>query len=143
MDQPAPRVFQTRLWAIFLISVAGLFLQLMLIRWVGTEVRIFAYLQNTILVVCFLGMGYGCFTAQRDPRLRNLLIALLVLVALLAIPACRAELQEISKRLSVLEDFVIWEKGGAGSTWGLLKQLSIGLAESAVIMLLALETAIP
>lgn len=40
-------------WAIFLISVLGLFLEMLLIRWIGTEVRIFAYLQNTILVVVF------------------------------------------------------------------------------------------
>ncbi len=28
----------------------------MLIRWIGTEVRIFAYLLNAVLVVCFLGL---------------------------------------------------------------------------------------
>lgn len=144
MDRTLPRSLQAhRLRAIFLISVAGLFLQLMLIRWIGTEVRIFAYLQNTILVVCFLGMGYGCFTAQRDPRLRNLLVALLVLAVLLAVPASRAELQEISRRLSVLDDLIIWEKGMAGDQWSRLAQLVIGLAESAAIMFLTLETAIP
>jgi len=43
----------------------GLFLEMLLIRWIGTEVRIFAYLQNTILVACLLGLGLGCFTVAR------------------------------------------------------------------------------
>ena len=51
-------------WGIFWISVLSLFLELLLIRWIGTEVRIFAYLQNTVLVVCFLGLGIGCFTSR-------------------------------------------------------------------------------
>ena len=50
--------------AIFWISVLGLFLELLLIRWIGTEIRIFAYLQSTVLVVCFLGIGVGCFAAR-------------------------------------------------------------------------------
>ena len=31
---------RNRTWAIFLVSVLGLFLELMLIRWIGTEIRI-------------------------------------------------------------------------------------------------------
>ena len=55
-------------WAIFLVSVLGLFLEMLLIRWVGTEIRIFAYLQNTVLVVCFLGLACGCFTCRQPDR---------------------------------------------------------------------------
>ena len=50
---------------LFLISVVGLFLELLLIRWITTEIRIFAYLQNTVLVVCFLGLGMGCWDTRR------------------------------------------------------------------------------
>src|SRR5271165_6397784 len=77
------------LTTLFLISVLGLFLELLLIRWVGTEVRIFAYLQNTILVVCFLGLGMGCWTAREPFAPRQILIPLFVLVVLLAIPFTR------------------------------------------------------
>ena len=66
-------------WALFLVSVAALFLELLLIRWVGTEVRIFAYLQNTVLVVCFLGLGMGCFTCRRPVVLSAMLIPLAIL----------------------------------------------------------------
>jgi len=46
---PVPETQSTRpnlTLSIFLISVVGLFLELLLIRWVGTEVRLFAYLQT-------------------------------------------------------------------------------------------------
>ena len=56
---PDPFLTNHRTLALFLISVVGLFLELLLIRWISTEIRIFAYLQNTVLVVCFLGVGDG------------------------------------------------------------------------------------
>src|SRR5262249_46158955 len=71
--------------ALFLISILGLFLELMLIRWVSTEVRIFAYLQNTVLVVCFLGLGLGCWTCRQATSAREALFPLFVLVLLLAL----------------------------------------------------------
>ena len=43
--RPGP---QNLTWSLFLISALGLFLEMMLIRWIGTEIRIFAYLQNTV-----------------------------------------------------------------------------------------------
>ena len=59
---------------------------MLLIRWIGTEVRIFAYLQNTILVVCFLGLGLGCFTSHQPINLRDMLLPLCFLVLLFAVP---------------------------------------------------------
>ena len=55
---------------LFVVSVLGLFLELMLIRWISTEIRIFAYLQNTVLVVCFLGLGMGCWTCRQPVSVR-------------------------------------------------------------------------
>src|ERR1700674_1546798 len=74
-------------WILFLVSVLSLFLELMLIRWIGTEVRIFAYLQNTVLVVCFLGLGMGCWTCRRPVARRDLLEPLFILVLIL-VPIC-------------------------------------------------------
>ena len=42
---------------------------MLLVRWVGTELRIFAYLQNGVLVATFLGLGLGCWQAGRPARL--------------------------------------------------------------------------
>ena len=50
--------------SIFWISVVGLYLELLLIRRIGTDIRIFAYLQNAVLVVCILGLGNGFFTMK-------------------------------------------------------------------------------
>src|SRR5262245_30589752 len=65
--------------AIFVVSAASLFLEMMLIRWVTTEFRLFAYLQNTVLVVCLLGLGMGFFTSHRPFSPRNVLVPLLIL----------------------------------------------------------------
>src|SRR5437867_12140298 len=62
--------------AIFLISVLGLFLEMLLIRWISTEVRIFAYLQNSILIACFLGLGLGSLTSRRPIVFRHTLTPL-------------------------------------------------------------------
>ena len=97
-------------WAIFFISVLGLYLELMLIRWIGTEIRIFAYLQNTVLVVCFMGLGLGLFTSTKPITLRQILIPLGVLILLMAIPATRSYLHKISYLLSVFQDLIIWFK---------------------------------
>lgn len=45
---------------IFLVSVFGLALQVALIRWISTEIRIFAYFKNLTLIACFFGLGLGC-----------------------------------------------------------------------------------
>src|SRR5215468_6206461 len=101
--------------ALFLVSVLGLFLELMLIRWIGTEIRIFAYLQNTVLVVCFLGLGMGCLSSRKPFVLRELLLPLVVLVALLAMPITRQALARISALLSVFQDFLIWTRAATES----------------------------
>ena len=97
-----------RTWAIFLISVLGLFLEMLFIRWIGTEIRIFAYLQNTILVACFLGLGLGCFTCRKPIIFRQSLVPLLLLLLAMAIPLTRGILQNISDYLSLMGDLTIW-----------------------------------
>src|SRR5262245_1057181 len=88
---------------------------MLLIRWIGTEVRIFAYLQNTVLVTCFLGLGIGCFTSRQNINIRQSLISLTFLLALMAIPLTRANFLHISEFLSTLGDMVIWA-GGLNTT---------------------------
>ena len=97
-----------RMLAILVVSVLGLFLEMMLIRWISTEIRIFAYLQNAVLVVCVLGMGMGCLTSRGPFSIGRVLGPLVALVALVAIPQTRQFLTAISLFLGVLDDFVIW-----------------------------------
>ena len=128
---------------IFLVSVLVLFFEMLLIRWIGTEVRIFAYLQNSILVVCFLGLGIGCFTSRQPVVLRRMLVPLFILVLLMAIPLTRIALGSISRMLSVLDDLVIW---GAWVSQNPLKttlSVCFGLGITFVLMLFLLEMFIP
>ena len=46
-------------WDLFLISAIALFLELAVIRWLSTEIRIFAYFKNLPLMAAFLGFGIG------------------------------------------------------------------------------------
>lgn len=105
---PAAGEFGNPTLALLLVSALGLFLEMMLIRWVSTEVRIFAYLQNTVLVVCFLGLGVGCFTCRQPASARQILLPLLALVAVLAVPATRDVVGRIAHWLSILDDLPIW-----------------------------------
>ena len=66
---------------LFIISFLLLFLELMCIRWLSTEIRIFAYFQNFVLIACFLGFGIGCSL----PRLRYPIYLSVLLLAVFAI----------------------------------------------------------
>ena len=128
---------------IFWISLLGLYLELLFIRWIGTEIRIFAYLQNTVLVVCFLGLGIGLFTSRRPIRVRRGLISLAILALALAIPHTRLLLAETSSFLSVLGEINIWDAGGTHSTTGAATRLLLGLGLTFLMMILVLEPFIP
>ena len=129
--------------AIFLISVLGLFLEMLLIRWIGTEVRIFAYLQNTILVACFLGLGLGCFSCRQPHTIRQMLIPLAILVLLLAIPVSRRVLGSASELLSVLGDPVIWGEVGGANLWKTVLFVTAGLAVTYFVLILVLDIFVP
>ncbi|HYB72818.1 MAG TPA: methyltransferase domain-containing protein [Candidatus Sulfotelmatobacter sp.] len=51
--------------AFVLASFVSLFLELLLIRWISSEIRLFAYLKNFVLIACFLGFGYGASLSRR------------------------------------------------------------------------------
>jgi hypothetical protein len=73
---------------LFLISFATLFFEVLIIRWIGSEIRIFAFFKNLILMGAFLGMGLGCATSSATvsaaaPTAKNsfpLLFAILTLI---------------------------------------------------------------
>src|ERR1700758_158649 len=71
---------------LILSSVLGLFLELLMIRWMSSEVRIFAFLKNYMLVSCFLGFGLGCFLCRKRINLIAMAAPLLSLVFLIRFP---------------------------------------------------------
>jgi spermidine synthase len=123
----------------------GLFLELTLIRWVTTEVRIFAYLQNTVLIVCFLGLGVGAYTCRQPFRLRNTLGILIVLAVLLTMPWTKGLLGGISEMLSYIGKFEIWiwNEPGARDRATTLVSVVVGLALTFVLMLLVFLSFVP
>ena len=52
-------------WQLFLLSVIALFLELAAIRWLSSEIRIFAYFKNLPLMGAFLGFGVGFLMHDR------------------------------------------------------------------------------
>ncbi len=69
-----------------LVSVLGLFLELLMIRWVSSEVRVFAYLKNFVLIACFLGFGLGCYFCRRRVNLVVMLGPMLLITAVIKAP---------------------------------------------------------
>jgi spermidine synthase len=129
--------------SLFLVSVLGLYLELLLIRWIGTEVNIFSYLQNTILVICFLGLGMGCFSCRRPIRLHLSLIPLIVLLVLLALPPTRALLGSISLLLSATGDLVIWDMFEASDPLASVGLVVTGLVLTFFLMILVWAIFLP
>jgi SAM-dependent methyltransferase len=71
---------------LFILSAIALFVELALIRWLGCEVRIFAYFKNLILIACFLGFGMGFYRARGKGWLGASLAVLLAVVAVVTLP---------------------------------------------------------
>jgi hypothetical protein len=66
---------------LFLISAIALYTEVVLIRWMSAEIRMFAYLKNFTLFACFLGLGLGMMRRRcgRTEKLLAISLATLVL----------------------------------------------------------------
>ena len=98
---------------LFLVSVATLYLEIVLIRWLGTEVRVFAFFQNLSLIACFLGFGLGCFSSKERGSVLPSLIATTVLVLIVNAPLqiWHNLLRGMSAALSLKPDAALWGYG--------------------------------
>jgi SAM-dependent methyltransferase len=99
-------------WQLVLASFLTLFAELALIRWIGTEVRVFAYVKNLALLLCFLGFGMGCALARRPIRWWTSAVALLGLVMVVRWPwQGRRIFESLSASLGAAQDIEIWATG--------------------------------
>jgi SAM-dependent methyltransferase len=130
---------------LFVVSFAGLFIEVMLIRWVGTEVRIFAYFQNLALIACFLGFGLGCYWSGRRKNLLFSLLAMTALVALVEAPFAgwKEFLRILSSLLSLSPDSVFWGYGRNPSGLAYVLLLSLSVAAVAILLLLLVGVMVP
>jgi spermidine synthase len=69
-------------WRIGLVTYGILVLELALIRWTSSQVRVFAYFNNVVLICAFLGMGSGVALGRRWPGLIHFVLPLLLVLAL-------------------------------------------------------------
>lgn len=79
------RESQKTCWGLFILSFIALFLELAVIRWLSSEIRIFAYFKNLPLMATFLGFGIGFWQHEKSDRLflwfPRLLLFLVILIA--------------------------------------------------------------
>jgi spermidine synthase len=107
--------------SLFLASALTLFAELALIRWVATEVRVFAYVKNLALLLCFLGFGVGCALARQRPRWQTAATALLGLIVVVRLPWRGPQIMEsLSQYLGAAQDVEIWATRAAHDTTGFL-----------------------
>jgi len=125
---------------IFVVSVLILFLELVLIRWIGTEVRLFAYLGNLILVMCFFGVGVGCYFAARPVSRLGFAVHLLLLTILVANPlrVDQLNLQRATDWLAGFDDSPLW-----GTLTALRWQMGLGLLVVGVVLYLVVFIFLP
>jgi SAM-dependent methyltransferase len=114
---------------LFIASFTALFLELALIRYTGSQLRVFAFFKNVPLIAAYLGLGVGCAIGAGRPR--HAASPILWFVPLAAALACgpfvfagaigRAAAAASSEQ--ILGDVVIRSSSWIGA---LLGQVSIG-----------------
>jgi spermidine synthase len=126
--------------SLLLASALTLFAELALIRWVATEVRVFAYVKNLALLLCFLGFGLGCALARQRPRWRTATTALLGLIVVVRLPWRGPQVMEsLSQYLGAAQDVEIWATQAVHDTPGFL----LAVAVTAILLLLITFIFIP
>jgi spermidine synthase len=119
-----------------LVSFLGLFLEMLMIRWVSSEIRIFAYFKNFVLVACFLGFGLGCYLCRRRLQLRAVIAPLLLLTVLLKTPISplRRTMFALPQLLGGGVEVHVWGVPAAPTSWiGMLLALAVVVPLFAVI----------
>src|SRR2546427_7691593 len=114
---------QLALW-----SLLALFFELLMIRWISSEIRVFAYFKNFVLIACFLGFGLGCYMSRRRVNLLTMVVPLLTLALVVKLPW-----QSLRVLISSIPTFV-----GASSevhVWGVPAEFSFPLLAAAIAII--------
>jgi SAM-dependent methyltransferase len=102
-----------------LVSLLSLFLEMLMIRWISSEIRVFAYFKNFVLVACFLGFGLGCYLCRRRVHLLVMMLPLLLLTIILkpAMSPLHGVIAALPELLGVGSDTHIWGVSSAPVSW--------------------------
>src|SRR6201987_2722477 len=104
---------------LILISLLMLFVEMLMIRWVSSEIRIFAYFKNFVLVACFLGFGLGCYLCRRRVQLMAMVAPLLVLTLILKSPiyVLRRSIAALPALLGASAEVHVWGGPALATHW--------------------------
>lgn len=102
-----------------LVSFLSLFVEMLMIRWVSSEIRIFAYFKNFVLVACFLGFGLGCYLCRRRVQLSAIIAPLLLLTLILKSPISplRRTISALPQLLGSGVEVHVWGVPAVPTSW--------------------------
>jgi len=134
---------RSSLLQLFIVSFASLYIEVMLIRWIGTEFRLFAYIQNLTLVACFLGFGLGCLRSSEKPRYLFNFEALAFIVMIIEVPwpNWKGFLDIVVGELSASSDLSMWSFENAANAP--IPAFLAGAALVSGVLLLVVATMMP
>ena len=127
----------TSVWSSYQLLTASfltLFTELVFIRWIAVEIRVFAYFKNLALLLCFVGFGLGCALASQAVRWQIGVKALLGLLFIVRMPWPGAKaLESISQTLGSAADIEVWTNAGV---WNWFNVLCVALLTALLFLLL-------
>ncbi|HET9407885.1 MAG TPA: methyltransferase domain-containing protein [Candidatus Sulfotelmatobacter sp.] len=125
-----------------LISFLSLFLEMLMIRWVSSEIRIFAYFKNFVLVACFLGFGVGCYLCRRRVQLIAVIAPLLLVTLILKapIPLLRRTMDNLPQMLGAGVEVHVWGVPALPASWS---EMLLAIAVVVPLFALVATTFIP
>ena len=96
---------------LFILSLLGLFFEMLMIRWLSSEIRIFAYYKNFVLIACFLGFGLGCALCRRRVHPIALAVPIIFFTVLVAapIPGMHDAVLNLTTLVGMTSQAQIWE----------------------------------
>jgi spermidine synthase len=96
---------------LFVLSLLGLYFEMLMIRWLSSEIGIFAYYKNFVLIACFLGFGLGCTLCHRrvHPIATALPILLFTIFVAAPLPGMRDAVGNLTTLIGMTSQVQIWD----------------------------------
>jgi MFS family permease len=104
-DFYADRGVKARAIDLFLVSFLGLFFEMLVIRWLSEEFRLFAYFKNLPLLAAFMGLGIGFAMVRRRENLFPASVPLITLLCALTLYGSRTQIFDLI-RYPTQEEFI-------------------------------------
>ncbi len=113
-------------WRVGLTTFGILALELALIRWTSSQVRVFAYFNNLVLICAFLGMGLGVALGRRWPGLLHFVLPVL---PVLAVPLAFSEQLSLVHLQFPDRSIMLWGADQvAANEWVFVRSLAVFIA---------------